>query len=475
MDNNRNEDQLEELFNRKFNEERTDFQETSWNVPSDRVWVNIEKELLAKKKPNRILFIWRWSAVAATVLLLISFFINHQYSRKIQALTSKLNDEKPAVTEYNNDTKYQSPKEKIINNTVVEQETSPTNDRISSSNILGGLKQPIISKTDSSKVSAVFDPGEDKTTVEETVENPSLVSFPIRKLMDLQKLPSLVSTLNSRIRGIDKNLNVGKVLPGPKASDFYLAMDYGPLQQSEKRNRPNMGRFGPQSTTEHRERSFTTGILLGWNMGKNWALETGFRYYNSRVDIRHQHTIPFDQLEEQLNFGGQYESTVSLRGNSSAGALETNVVLSRNSDITIPDNTNLSFDLSFSHQLVHFDIPIVLKRSISIGAFDLSLNAGMINRIRNKRILKLKSLNVDDPRFIIPMPSNQPNSRINPTPTNYTPYYLIGAGLAYNIDQKWGTYIDLAYTKSFQPLIEFDEIKVFSENTMLNIGIRYQL
>ena len=84
-----NQDNLENLFNRRFNEEEAITQKEGWNVPADEVWERINIGLNKEEEVTRRVVYWPLVAVAASFLLL-SIFPLYQSKQNMDLLAAKL-------------------------------------------------------------------------------------------------------------------------------------------------------------------------------------------------------------------------------------------------------------------------------------------------------------------------------------------------------------------------------------------------
>ncbi|MFK7980906.1 MAG: hypothetical protein AB8G86_13050 [Saprospiraceae bacterium] len=225
--------------------------------------------------------------------------------------------------------------------------------------------------------------------------------------------------------------------------------------------------------SESQQKSFTTGLQFGVQLGKGWIVETGFRYLNSKVSAQHTGKIPYPALEENLNNQGRYESILNVQLGADE-AVEREVVLSRSSATSVETNTILNLNIAYSASRSALDIPLLVKKQWVIGNLGLSINAGLLNRFIMENNLEAFSIKVDDPRFqsrLAPKEERNGTSRLS----TYSPNFLAGLGITYQLRPKLSVYAEPTFVRSIQPIRKINFSDVYAEGKMVNFGIRYQL
>ncbi len=498
-------DKLEDLFRNYFNDSEKVNQPDGWNVPSEGVWDNIEKELAKGKKPEREFLYWQWVAAAASILLLLSLFqvyqsnlqiknlskkivINDQAVQKIQADLQALNEEraqknKPTVVliEESNNINNTKKSNRANYNDNIPEEITVFNDDTSINNLLNS-KFVIPTSPDEKlgEVTSVVD-----TTLlplNETVNNNvykdlNILSLqkeiPLNNSIHLEKLQSLTNQLDIANRNINSlNLPISPVLK--KRPRIYLAADYSPVQTTIKRKglQSSKNDFFPKRETQ--ETAYSTGLQFGIKLDKGWSFETGIRYSSIEKSIRHNRIIPYQVLQERLNGNGDYESIVKLQLGSSGGEVDTNISLSRSSSSTIASDTNINMDISYASKRSYFDMPLLVKKEWAIGSLVFSLKTGLLNRFLLNRSFELPQITLDDIRFNSKTNifRERPNSKSN---TNYSAHYIAGIGLEYTFRSGLSFYMEPTFIRSIQSINDPKSASLYTQSKALNIGFRYML
>ena len=502
MNNKDSKDNLEDLFRKSFHDKDKINQKDGWNVPSEQVWAGIQTGLVKEKKPRRKFLYWHWAAIAASFLLIISFFQLYQDAQKIKDLSNQLNENEQVVKDIQAQLQtIEAAKTQQGNTAALKKEiAAPTiksqqilnkasrQNRTTSFHNTTAFNNPqnftdALSKFDQQK--PPFATALEKVVVKKLNKGVELsVKSPqnINKLEDtpstrlviaITQLPTLNHFLPVTNRTIVPNIPISRVIKKP--ASFYLSADYAPVSMSIKRKDfslvpPN---FFPK--LEQQQNSFSVGLQLGVLLNKKWAFETGFRYLQTSTQVSHNRAIPFNYLEEQLNGQGNYESSFSLQLNSSGGTVETDVVVARSSSTVITEETQLNFDITFSNSLTYLEIPLILKREFRIGRVGLSLKAGMVNRFLVQKSFNFQEIALDDARFQFSPKGFREHANTRQKPNNYAIQYLVGFGLAYQASSKLAIYAEPTFSRNIKPIFEVGRASIYAQNKSVNIGLRYTL
>ncbi len=493
-------DKLEDLFGGLFNDSRKIQQPAGWNVPSEDVWDNIQKELAPEKKRERKFVYWQWVAVAASVLLLLCVFQLYQSNQQIQGLSKQLAENDQAVQKIQADlqalNEQKTKRKEQINAPIKETLNSSINTNITNSitettafnNVNAAFKSfdaKFVSPSSPNKAlgEATFESGialvsvdkQKKVNRQNSDSNESLSKkeIPLNTVSLLEKLPISIHQLGIDNRTINwKNLPLIPKLK--KRLRFYLAADYAPILTTvkDKGAKLDQHEFFPRRETQ--ETAFTTGLQFGLKWSKGWSLETGLRYSSINKRIQHNRIIPYQSLQERLNNSGEYESNLNLQLGSAQGAIDTDISLARSAVSTVASNAKINMDITFNSNRNYLDIPLSIKKEWAIGSFALSLKAGLLNRFLLTKNFELQEITLNDSRF---------NSRTNnfgerpntKSSTNYAVHCLAGVGLAYTFQSNLSFYLEPTFIRSMQPVIGPRGASIYTKNKMLNVGFRYML
>lgn len=500
MDNNNSKDNLEDLFRKSFHNPDRINQKDGWNVPAEEVWEGIQTGLASDKKPRRKLLYWHWAAIAASFLLIISFFQLYQDAQRIKDLSNQLNENEQIVKDIKNqlETIEQSKVEQqnitaqkeainsqptrknqplnTNNTTTYSNNTTAFNKRQNFTKSFSKFDQnePSFSTTDLEKMAVKASNNTLISSVNSIQDKAELEGLKAaNQITVLAQLPTLNTSLSIGNRPIFLNTPITPVIK--KTTSFYVATDYAPVWTNIQHKDfllapPN---FFPKR--EQQENSFSLGLQMGilWN-GK-WALETGIRYLHTNNKVSHNRAIPFNFLEEQLNGQGEYESSFSMQLNSSGGAVETDVVVARSSATEIAEETELNFDITFSNSLTYLEIPFLLKREFRVGNLGLSLKAGLVNRFLIDKSFNFQQIELDDARFQFRPRGFREHANTRQQPNTYSNQYLVGFGLAYHVSPKLAIYAEPTFTRNIKPILDVGRASIIAQNKSVNVGMRYTL
>ncbi|MEM6318359.1 MAG: hypothetical protein AAF960_11860 [Bacteroidota bacterium] len=483
MKDNRSKDNLEDLFRQSFNDAEKVNQADGWNVPSVDVWENIEDNLKEDKEDRKIVIWWPMIGIAASVLLVISGGQWWLYRQKIKGLADQLELNEKVVQEIQSDIKALNtlPKLPISPSFILKSDTkgkkTSTELKMAETvvnNFPNLPKKGNFSSTHSTvehssllpTQSSIFNPTfEKKAPIDVEKSKPSIEQIP------------LLTKTNRSLAIPPRNLSIPTFpLPAPdKSANLYLAADLAPIWTGLRR----VGDIPPSfqdffAKNELQESSYTTGLKMGLGWGKGWSLETGIRYTNVQKRINHSQQILFSNLVEELRPNGDYTSTYALRVGSSSGAVETDVSLSRSSSTTVDDNTNLNLAISFSNQLTYLEIPLLLRKEWHLGKIGWSVKGGFSNRLLLNNRFDFQNIALDDSRFRS-LPASAPIRSNAGLPSRHTMDYVLGVGVNYALQPNLQLYIEPTFNQSVQPIVDIGFRKIYTKNTMLQMGLKYTL
>lgn len=500
MKNRHSNDNLEDLFRNSFNDQNKTNESEGWNIPSAQVWGQIESGLKEDKQPERKLLYWYWGATAASFLLLISVIQLYQYAKQIDNLSTQLHKNEQVVKNIQSQlrTLEQTHDSKTIANSLEKKSINTTKKSISQSsnitkrNIVFNNAQP--SKTFFHQQAIPLSPSSN-SSLEKVIKNGSPLASnrlptPVGKVKTplsqpdqvvtqkalsnpLKTLPKLTPLLNVPQQSIEVMAPITPTIA--QSSNLYVGVEYAPTWTSIKRNISN--NFPPNffPAFEQQENSYAFGLKLGIPINPQWTVETGIQYLQSENTIQHNRAIPFHFLEERLNGQGNYESTFSLQLNSSAGAVETDVLISRNAASMVEEDARLDFDIQFSNRLTYVELPIILKRQLSHGRLGFNVKAGLVNRFLIQKSFDFQHIDIADERFQFQPRRVREQPKGRQGPSSYTANYLLGFGLAYKILPKMEVYVEPTFSRSIQPIVELGDVRMFSQTSSVNLGVRYTL
>jgi len=500
-----NQDSLEHLFRRKFNDEEAVAQREGWNTPSDEMWDRIQIGLSEKEKVTRRIMYWPLVGVAASFLLL-SIFPLYQSKNKIDSLAAKLESNERTLEKMQKTladisaiahSKQQialQEKEHLLSNlailkeeiatdtkktTVATPKIAPTNKKKTSESKLTNsyVIAPPLSGTMLDRGVANSSFSVDKVTEKSVVSSPIAITSianrksnmlypPLTNLPTIQKeLPVIIS---------EKVIATSPIVAPTKNNKFYLAASIAPVWRTinNKNKATHLVNFEPKKVRQ--KSAFSAGIHAGMNLRKGWSVESGLRYTTTNDVAEDTRAITYQQVAEKLNNQGDFESNLTIQMSSSAGLTETVVVLSRNAISSIEEGTKIDLDLAMTNSQSYVDIPILARKQWRVGNLGLGITAGLLNRFLLEKNFDLPTVTLNDQRFSAQSIyiSEKEGST---TTTAYLPYYLVGLDMEYEIYSGFYIFITPTLSRSIRSTIEADSADLYAQEKMLNMGVRYQL
>lgn len=531
-----NQDNLENLFNRRFNEEEAITQKEGWNVPADEVWERIHIGLNKEEEVTRRVVYWPLVAVAASFLLL-SIFPLYQSKQNMDLLAAKLESNEQVLKsmqqELMNVAANTRSQQKIA---FQEKEVLNAGTILKESRVLAAEKMPITKREIVLTNSPYSDlsmqqpnrpfyremkkPNAKKIGINATAQNntkeltnsyviaPPLSGNALDKgvavlnASNTETIAKSISSTSSRTLANATSSHTRKnfsplpnlpILPQELAINspiqavvahpaiepiakkkFYLAATIAPVWRTlNRKNTAADELINFRSRTIQQKSAFSAGIQAGMNLKNGWSVETGLRYTNTNNAVHNTTAITYQQVEEQLNKDGTYESNVNIQMDSPAGLTETVVVLSRDAISTVEEGTKIDLKFAFTNAQSFIDIPVLARKQWRVGNLGLGITAGLLNRFLLEKNFDLPTITLEDQRFNAQ--SMYISEKEGEKSTTYSPYYLVGLDVEYEIYPGLYVFISPTLSNSIRPTIGADGADIYAMEKMLNMGVRYQL
>lgn len=516
MEAKKQQDNLESLFSKTFDQLEKFPTEADWNVPSDDVWQEIRSELHPPKK-NRILPIW-WSAAAGFIgLLLVSGLGQHYYYQaQLTELSVQLdsNEQKVEAMEATMQTIADSEAKELSAATAVDQEILAE----SSSTLLSVDQTADLVRQKSSKPVGNQNVGERATlaashsaTIDQQQQNdfsildkqtpPTLAvsskdqaAYALPVLSDLhQSTNDIVSTSNwAKTQNTTnpialKSLDIPTLHANPTepafeetlrpivrldqkpAKRFYVGAAFSPLHSMQK----GKNKIVPIENPVEAEKAYRAGLQLGVAFHSNWMIETGINYTQSNLDAQYPHRVAFSSENERMNAEGRYESTYDITLATRTGTIETDVALTRDAATSVEDGDRIQLDLDLAMQKRHLEIPVIGKYQVNLGPVSIHANAGIVSRYLIDQELNVNGIEAQTPGFV--HHNTRVQSPLNGTDSsNKLSFHLrMGIGLDYQIHPNWTVGIEPIYERGLSPLYEFGNQQFYHEMLGVNFGVKY--
>lgn len=455
---NQSTDNLEDFFNQSFNDDEKVNNAAEWNLPSEPVWEKIQDGLTEERRLNVLFFKWPWSAIAASYLLMVGGYQFFQSYIEVPISNTSIVFEEPIRNGLSMDTDIACADEfnqYISNGEKVNLSVQPTPKYLAEITTINFNNEIIITNKNV-----------DNQLVIKGFENNSIPEKWLLDPLDLHSFKNL-KILNP------KPINLPNITPAiKKASNVYVAANYGFINEDLKKNnfsRENQDFFAAKET---HATGNSVGIQIGLENKKGWAIETGIHYTKIAKDLMVNQSITPQDLPQDLITNG--EGDLKMGWHSSTGYNEQMLTLRNNSTTPIAVVEPLNIDIIQKTQKEYVDIPLVLKKRWVSGKLGLSVKSGILNRFEIDNSLEASTIKLADAELEVLASEFKQNTTAIKN-NKYVPHVVAGIGVEYFIQPNLSVYIEPTFTKSLRPVIDFGFANVTAQNSMVNLGVRYEL
>ena len=482
--------------------------DNKWNVPPDDVWDNTLNEMAKRKEKPKNPFVWLW-IFGLLVISYTAFYIYHK-EKQLKNLTDELNSSQIALEniqkefddlksqKYSND----DTQEGLLERTTTELKSpsglnrnNPNNDEASLDqgelfSILKEVDSPI--SPDSQKHPPFVHSNttneankKENTEILNSDNNTPIASSDtmITKSTSLEAEAIVTSNDNYSIVPISSSLPLAvhsnqRPVSLPRNSDSYtdlqpkriwLKLHGAPLlinRQVRNSSLPDAG-FANQGLS-----GFETGMHMGIDLNKKWAIETGMSYFNLDIVNERRKRFFFNSNNEVLNSDGLLESFVAAENINGLGSSDNELVFVRNSSDFIPNGTQITATVGSSSNINHLEIPLILNYKLIDRRFLINIRAGLVwNHVVNHNS-KLNDVVVDNPMLVFNRGEIGPLNGIR----QHTLSYELGFGVEYRFNKHWSLTLAPTYQNGITPHIEFNNgTQLILEKSGVFMGIKYKI
>lgn len=518
MDKNLPKDPLEEFFKKSLEGQNELPADDGWDVPSSNVWDRVEAGIRPTAIVRPINY-WKWATVAASVVLLFFAYEWNAQNRQIEKLVTEINEN---TEQFENVKELLQNKQKELESTIVEQNTNTIdnhqnieNDEVvqrddveksqrtthfsgrnkngfpnippqntetlanrKSENVSFGKTNDSGSPEDKIIVANDFSPNLDKinsdNSKEELKENKSS--------LEVNELPTrnfvVESSIDNQKLKADWDKTFTLIFPKEKMnSKFYLGV-YG-SRNLGKRSIVADGSSVSQTRIDkinniREKESWTTGagFKLGFQINKNWSIESGLQYTKSEITARHQIQKQYNAASETQNSSGDFENEFALLLVTPMGDVESDVTLTRPAmSNPIPDQ--LVFIPVESNQKISFlGVPILAKYSFGNERFRFGVKGGFLTNFILDADVEISTVDAPFPnlRHRRHRISNKTELRnLKSTTVNW----LAGVEVEMKLNDKMYFSFEPSFSKSISLIFEKNNVKTYPLMANVKVGVNY--
>lgn len=520
-------DDFEDLFKKKMNETDSFFTEDTWDVPSDRVWDNVEQTITTEAVSKTNLKTWGIGITVLVIIIALLYTCN-PFQNKMES-TVVLNSSKEhsafsaeTVKEDNvnsvlEDSKEPQPQKLDASGEAIAQANTPSivnakSDDLNSDESITltkrskGLKQET---KQSESVDFTFNNTKNarspKVTANEklllnensgiTLKDLSLIDTTAQKRIKIEDLdqqvlkekqvkittfPTLSKMLLSEVvykRDTVYPSTSQEIKSAPMTKQggvdgrFYLGAYYAPLVFDRKVEAINIRLQERLDRVETPDEVFTSaGLRLGYQLTPRLSIESGVQYLSAKSLAKYDIEINYDPGREILNANGNYESTYRVTLSTSLGAVATDVALTRNSSSTVPTNTSTFVEFEVGQKFKYLKIPVTLKYELGKGKIRGTLRSGIA-----------AGFLLDHQLSITRTRTNQVGLQHSQTRViedfrgikDKSLDLLFAVGVQYSLSPKVNILLEPNYQQSLTPLVERTLVKTYSRFYGVNLGLNY--
>ncbi len=218
--------------------------------------------------------------------------------------------------------------------------------------------------------------------------------------------------------------------------------------------------------------SVSLGLKAGYQFSKNWSVETGLNYYKNSVESMHRAQIRYQSQIERLNSDGNYDSNYQLKLSTSYGEIETDVALTRSSDVQIDQNDYINLVIKTRQELKNLSVPIAVRYRTAGKKLHFNAKAGFAANFILQKDVTIKAAVVN--RHGVQHRRTLVDKKFSGL-KNTTVDVLFGIGLDYDISKNMSVYFEPTVTHSLSPVYNLNgKIKTYPIVAALNIGVHYK-
>ncbi|MFK7771072.1 MAG: outer membrane beta-barrel protein [Saprospiraceae bacterium] len=526
MDKNLPKDPLEEFFKKSLEGQDDLPSDDGWDVPSSNVWDRVEADIQPTTIVRPINY-WKWATVAASVVLLFFAYQWTSQNQQIENLTTEVdknNEQLEHVKELLEN------KQKELETTIAEQNThtidnhqsiideevsprdnsemtqSETSFSGNNENGIGGnnnINPPSISTRNSENIAnqnlenvPLLKTNDTNSPKENVIveNNPStnldkINSDNSMEILIKNKLNEMVEKLPSRVfitesiakeenlksnfeETVALNINKRKIEKG-FYTGIYGSRNLGKRSIHADDSNLSQARIDKINSIPKKE-SWTAGggVKLGFQINKNWSIESGLQYTKSEITARHRIQKQYNNANETLNSSGDFENEFAFLLITSMGDVESDVTLSRAAANPIVDQLSFNIPVESNQKISFLGIPILAKYSLGNERFRFGVKGGFLTNFILDADVEISAVDA-------PFPGLRPRrNRINNKAElknlkSTTIDWLAGIEAEVKINESMYFSLEPSFSKSTSPIFEKNKVKTYPMMANVKVGVNY--
>ena len=506
------EDNWEDIFKNKLGSQQQSVEDEGWNVPSDKVWEDIEAQLPEEDNRKRrfLLFL----IPLATLMLGAAAWYNLGPAQNSTAASSVPDANALAVTVAGHSTQQvadlsvntakgasglssQNEVSSAANSAIPATTATGQNVKVKKFNLSPKDRSSSQRGTDiqmkfrsskttmSDNTETTLQEGKvktTKTTKDAQVQNRSQDNNnSVAKLEISQEEPTIEQT-NAVNTGASKLANTWLALenlylksPTPLSKIpklLSVPKDYNNYPKQKARFFITAGAgsmmLQPKNNGEQQHFSFNANLGLEYALAKNWSVELGAQYINLIQKLRYNIDLPYNGSNEALQSDGNFDSKYSGQVNTSLGDVNMSMVLSRLASSSLALGEKINLDVSGSERVHLLQLPIAIKYQFDLGKWSPFVKAAYFPTFVVQSSVDFNAVNSNHPA----VHHRGTNAKI----ANH-PDFVSGiggaVGLQYQVASRLFVASDFQYQYLMTPLSKSQTVKpsLFG----INLGLRFAL
>ena len=526
MDKNLPKDPLEEFFKKTLEGQNELPADDGWDIPSSNVWDRVEADIQPAAIVRPINY-WKWATAAASVILLFFAYQWTAQNQQIEELTTEVNEN---TEQLENVKELLETKQKELEATIAEETTTIIDNHQSIE------KEEVVQRDNSEvtqSATSSFEENENgiggknnkrslniPTQNRENVANQDLEKVPFDKInganfqkenvivennsstnLDkinsdnsmevlikdqlkegLEKLANRIFTTESIVENENLKINFGKTVglnfDEKKVKKGFYAGIYGSRNIGKRsihadNSSLSQTRIDKIRSIQERE-SWTTGggVKLGFQINKNWSIESGLQYSKSEITARHRIQKQYNIGSEIQNASGDFENEFALLLITPMGDIESDVTLSRTIANPIVDQLLFNIPVESKQEISFLGIPILAKYSLGNESFRIGLKGGILASFILDADVEISTVDAPFPnlRYRRNRISNKTELKnLKSTTINW----LTGIEAEVKINDSIYFSFEPSFSKSISPIFEKNNVKTYPLMANVKVGMNY--